>query len=120
MIFYEIRLTRPTLRLVRDPAGRFPLLDKLLNLPFLKQQNSEFSFDLHSLKVDGGDFEVTDQAPSGGEKNGRLSMPNWSSIACAANVCSIFFKVFSGARLPNPVQGWSLISKAPLSKTAPR
>ena len=72
VIFYEIRLTRPTLRLVRDPAGRFPLLDKLLNLPFLKQQNSEFSFDLHSLKVDGGDFEVTDQAPSGGEKKWRL------------------------------------------------
>jgi len=34
VIFYEIRLTRPTLHLVRDPAGRFPLLDKLLNLPF--------------------------------------------------------------------------------------
>ena len=72
VIFYEIRLSRPTLRLVRDPAGRFPLLDRLLNLPFLKQQNNEFSFDLRSLKVDGGDFELTDQAPPGGEKKWRL------------------------------------------------
>ena len=72
VIFYEIRLTRATLHLVRDPAGHFPLLDKLLNLPFLKQQNHEFNFDLHSLKIDGGDFELTDQAPSGAEKKWRL------------------------------------------------
>jgi hypothetical protein len=33
IIFYEIRLQRPTIALVGDAEGRLPLLDKLLNLP---------------------------------------------------------------------------------------
>ena len=45
VIFYEIHLTRPAAHLVRDSAGHMPLIDKLLNLPFLKQRSSEFSFD---------------------------------------------------------------------------
>ena len=66
IVFYEIRVQRPKAHLTRDPAGRYPLLDKLLNLPFLKQQDSEFRLDLRSLKIAGGDISLSDQR--GGEK----------------------------------------------------
>src|SRR5689334_13056101 len=58
LIFYEIRLAQPKVHLTRAAAGSFPLLDRLLSLPFLKQQNKEFSFDLRVLRIDGGDVEV--------------------------------------------------------------
>lgn len=73
VIFYEMRLAQPTVRLTRDPAGRFPLLDRLLSLPFLKQQNNEFSFDLRALRIDGGNVDVTEQSASGEEKKWRLT-----------------------------------------------
>ena len=61
LIFYEIRLQRPAAQLVRDPDGRVPLLDKLLNLQFLKEQNSELSLDLRSVKVEDGDIALIDR-----------------------------------------------------------
>lgn len=61
LIFYEIRLQRPTAQFVREPDGRFPLLDKLLNLESFKDQNSELSLDLRSVKVEDGDITLIDQ-----------------------------------------------------------
>lgn len=78
IIFYEIHLTRPTAHLVRDSAGHMPLIDKLLNLPFLKQRSSEFSFDLRKLVVDGGNFDLADPSSSSERKwqlvNGRTEV----------------------------------------------
>jgi uncharacterized protein involved in outer membrane biogenesis len=34
VIFYEVRLQKPSAQFVGDPDGHIPLLDKLLNLPF--------------------------------------------------------------------------------------
>jgi uncharacterized protein YhdP len=73
VIFYEIRLAQPMVRLSRDSAGHFPLLDRLLSLPFLKQQNNEFSFDLRALRIDGGDVEVTERSASDEEQRWRLA-----------------------------------------------
>ena len=42
VILYGVRLYRPTARMVRDKEGRIPLLDKLLNLPFLKEEATQF------------------------------------------------------------------------------
>jgi uncharacterized protein involved in outer membrane biogenesis len=61
VMFYEIRLQQPVVQLVRDPQGRLPLLDKLLNLQFFKGQDSEFGLDLHSIKVENGDIALLDQ-----------------------------------------------------------
>ena len=61
IVFYEIRVQRPKAQFVRDRSGRYPLIDKLLNLPFIKQQDSEFSLDLRSLKIDGGDISLSGQ-----------------------------------------------------------
>jgi uncharacterized protein YhdP len=61
IIFYEIRLQRPTVALVGDAEGRLPLLDKLLNLPLLKRQESEFSLDLQSLKIRDGAIDYVDR-----------------------------------------------------------
>ena len=72
VIFYEVRLQQPTARFVRDKEGRIELLDKLLNLPLLKQQNNEFSLDLRTIKVHNGDIEYVDQQPQGGIGNWRL------------------------------------------------
>ena len=55
-----------------------PLIDKLLNLPFLKQRSSEFSFDLRKLVVDGGNFDLADPSSSSERKwqlvNGRTEV----------------------------------------------
>src|SRR5690606_5600489 len=45
VIFYEVRLQEPAARIVRDPEGHLPLLDRLLALQFLKEHESEFSLD---------------------------------------------------------------------------
>ena len=60
LIFYEIRLQRPTAQFVRDPDGHVPLLDKLLNLQFFKDQNSDLRLDLRSVKVEDGDIALID------------------------------------------------------------
>ncbi len=65
VIFYEIRMTHPVARLVRDSEGRVALLDKLVNLPFLNQQQGEFNLDLRSVKVDNADIELIDHASTG-------------------------------------------------------
>src|ERR1044071_1478188 len=73
VIFYEIRLAQPMVRLTRDSAGEFPLRDRLLSLPFLKQQNNEFSFDLRALRIDGGEVEVTERPVGGEDQKWRLA-----------------------------------------------
>ena len=35
LIFYDVRLLKPSAQLVRENNGRIPLLDKLMTLPFL-------------------------------------------------------------------------------------
>ena len=71
-VIYEIRVQKPTAHFVRDENGRVALLDKLLNLPFFKQQVSEFSLDLRSLKVEDGDIDLTDQERGVGIGSWRL------------------------------------------------
>src|ERR1043166_3922521 len=39
LVFYEIDLEKPTAQVTRDQNGKFPLLDRLLNLPFLKSND---------------------------------------------------------------------------------
>ena len=72
VVFYEIRLQRPTAQLVRDKDGRIPVLDKLLNLPFLKQTESEFSLDLRTIKLQGADIHYADQRPESALGTWRL------------------------------------------------
>jgi uncharacterized protein involved in outer membrane biogenesis len=61
LIFYEIRLQRPAAQFVREKDGRLPLLDKLLNLQFFKDHDTEFSLDLRSIRVEDGDIALVDQ-----------------------------------------------------------
>lgn len=61
IIIYEIRLQKPAIQLVGDTEGRIALIDKLLNLPFLKQQNERFNFDLRSIQIRDGEIDYLDQ-----------------------------------------------------------
>jgi uncharacterized protein involved in outer membrane biogenesis len=72
VIFYEIRLQKPAAQFVRDPEGRLPLLDKLLNLQFFKQQAGELTLDLRSIKIQGGDFGLIDQRRKGSVGEWRI------------------------------------------------
>jgi uncharacterized protein involved in outer membrane biogenesis len=63
LIFYEVRLLKPAAQLVREKDGRIPLLDKLLNFPFLRQKSSEFEFDVRSIKIQQGQFQWIDRRP---------------------------------------------------------
>ena len=60
LVFYEVRLKKPDARLARDSEGNIPLLERLLNLPFLKQGNAQFTFDLRTVKIADGEIEFTD------------------------------------------------------------
>jgi uncharacterized protein involved in outer membrane biogenesis len=71
LVFYEIRLREPAGQFVRDRDGRVPLLDKLLNLPFFKDEHSEFSFDLRSIKVLGGNIALIDHRREAGPNTWR-------------------------------------------------
>ena len=60
LVFYEVRLKKPDARLARDSEGKIPLLERLLNLPFLKQGNAQFTFDLRTVNIADGEIEFTD------------------------------------------------------------
>ena len=72
LIFDEIRLQRPVAHLLRDRDGRIPLLEKLLNLPFLKHQNADFSMDLRAIRIKQGQFELITPAADGAKSALRL------------------------------------------------
>ncbi len=72
VIFYEVRLHKPTVRIARDKDGHIPVLDKLLNLPFVKQQDAQFNLDLRSIKVNDAEVELLDQRVAAGPAMIRL------------------------------------------------
>ncbi|MGH7783577.1 MAG: AsmA family protein, partial [Candidatus Binatia bacterium] len=65
IVFNEVVLLRPSAQMVRDREGRIALLDKLFNLPLLKQQNSEFQFDLRALRIRKAEIQLIDQKTDG-------------------------------------------------------
>jgi hypothetical protein len=72
LVFYEIRLDKPGARVARDKDGKFPLLERLLNLPFFKSAASQFAFDLRALKMTGAKIELLDQSLEGTIRSARL------------------------------------------------
>jgi uncharacterized protein involved in outer membrane biogenesis len=60
LVFYEVRLRKPDARVARDKEGKIALLERLVNLPFLKQDNGQFTFDLRSVDIVDGEIEFTD------------------------------------------------------------
>ena len=73
LIFDEVRLQKPTVHLFRDRDGRVPLLDKLLSLPFLKRQDTEFNLDLRAIRIRGGQIDFTTPSADGGQTVLHLS-----------------------------------------------
>ena len=61
VIFYEIRLHKPAARIIRDKEGEILLLEKLANLPFLRQEQGEISLDLHVVRIENGEIDFQDQ-----------------------------------------------------------
>lgn len=72
VIFYEIRLQRPTVALAGDAEGRIPLLDKLINLPILKRHGEQFSLDLQTIKIHNGAIDYLDGRKRAGLGEWRL------------------------------------------------
>lgn len=62
VIFYEIHLEKPAARMTRDKEGKIPLLDRLLNLPFLQSNETNFGLDLRAIQVAGGEIEFQDHS----------------------------------------------------------
>jgi uncharacterized protein involved in outer membrane biogenesis len=63
LFFYEVRLLKPAAQVVREKDGQIPLLDKLLNFPFLQHKSSEYEFDLRSIKIQQGQLQWIDRRP---------------------------------------------------------
>lgn len=55
LIFSEIRLIRPVIDATQDETGKVPWMEKLLNLPFLKEEGEQFSLDLREIKLEKGE-----------------------------------------------------------------
>ncbi|MGZ8495089.1 MAG: AsmA family protein, partial [Candidatus Binatia bacterium] len=72
VIFYEIRLQRPTVVLSGDAEGRIPLLEKLMNLPILKRPGEQFSLDLQTVKIRNGAIDYSDGRKRAGLGEWRL------------------------------------------------
>jgi len=72
VIFYEIRMQRPTVALAGDAEGRIPLLDKLINLPILKRHGEQFSLDLQTIKIHNGAIDYLDGRKRAGLGEWRL------------------------------------------------
>ena len=89
IIVYEIRLQKPVVRFVADQEGRIGLLDKLLNLPFLKQHSSEIDLDLRALRVQSGPLSSLMSGLPRRSAVGGLSMPTSICRARAVNACAI-------------------------------
>jgi uncharacterized protein involved in outer membrane biogenesis len=86
LIFYEIRLHRGSVRVVRGKDGKIPLLDRLVNLPFLKNNDSQFALDLRAIKIADGEVEFydyfTEETPvSTRLRNVNLDLDRISGIA---------------------------------------
>ena len=72
LVFYEIRLNHPSAQVVRDKNGKIPLLDRLLNLPFVKSAERQFAFDLRALKITGAKIDFLDHFLEGTARSARL------------------------------------------------
>ena len=56
LVFYGLRLYEPKLEIARDERGKIPWLDQLLNPPFQRRPDAQFSINLREIKIDGGDI----------------------------------------------------------------
>ena len=72
LVLYSVRLYKPTARMVRDKEGRIPLIDKLLNLPFLKKEATRFGLDLQAINIVGGEVYFEDQQTQGSPQRIRF------------------------------------------------
>ncbi|MBI2230342.1 MAG: AsmA-like C-terminal domain-containing protein [Deltaproteobacteria bacterium] len=72
LVFYEIRLNKAGAQVVRDKDGKIPLLDRLLNLPFLKNADRQFALDLRALKITGARIDFLDHFLEGTARSARL------------------------------------------------
>lgn len=123
VVFYEIRLHKPAARLVRDKDGRVPLLDRLLNLPFLKRQDSQFNLDLRSVKVQSGVIDFADQWAEGAIGDWRLVNANGALERVRGQLLRDFMKELlnkpaaelSGAALRFDLKGELMKGKAKMN-----
>ena len=65
VVLYEIQLEKPMARVERDREGKFPLLERLLNLPFAKGGDNRFVFDLRAIKIAAGQVSFKDEFKGG-------------------------------------------------------
>ena len=72
LIVYELHLRKPTARLVREKDGKVPLLDRLVNLPFLKNNDFQFALDLRAIKIADGEVDFYEQITDGTPSTTRL------------------------------------------------
>ena len=94
VVFYEIRLRKPVALFVRAEDGRIPLLDRLRNLAFLKQQSGDFKLDLRAIKIQDGAIAFTDHWAQG-------TTGDWRLTNGAVDV-----EWARGQRLRDVMQGW--------------
>ena len=72
VVLYGVRLYKPTARIVRARDGHIPLLDRLLDSPFLQQETSPFDLDLHSISIQDGEVDFDEEQAGGGFRTTRL------------------------------------------------
>jgi uncharacterized protein involved in outer membrane biogenesis len=72
VVLYGVRLYKPTARMVLARDGHIPLLDRLFDLPFLKQEASPLDLDLHSISIQDGEVDLENEQAEGGFRKTRF------------------------------------------------
>ena len=102
VILYGVRLYRPTARMVRDKEGRIPLLDKLLNLPFLKEEATQFGLDLQAINIVDGEVYFEDQQTEGSPQRIRFRDIELEVEQVRGQTLLNFVKEFVHRKQPDP------------------
>ncbi|MFQ5851649.1 MAG: AsmA-like C-terminal domain-containing protein [Candidatus Binatia bacterium] len=59
--FDEIRLYHPEIQIGRGPGGKIPLLELMTPLPSRKTEEDRFTFDVHKVRIEGGEVLFRNQ-----------------------------------------------------------
>jgi hypothetical protein len=102
VVLYGVRLYKPTARIVRARDGHIPLLDRLLDLPFLQHEASPFDLDLHSISIQGGEIDLDEEQAGGGFRTTRFRDVYLDLATIRDQKWRNFFKELANLKQPEP------------------
>jgi hypothetical protein len=102
VVLYGVRFYKPTARMVLARDGHIPLLDRLFDLPFLKQEASPFDLDLHSISIQDGEVDFENEQAEGGLRKTRFRDVDLELATIRGQKWRNFFKELANLKQAEP------------------